>query len=275
MISYSKWYEKIKIHLSNYKKNELKIEKDGIWVGNKKRYGHILPKENAESNYLSDISRNALPKKERHKYWYHLNSSQTLCVNFFAPLIGVENGKYLNELLSKIVGKKVIFLKTDKSPKFEHVPRKHSTNFDFYFKDTNTNEYFFEIKYTEAGISESGGGSNPSNAFKEYYEEDVQNNPIFKNVSKDMFMNKHFQAYRNMVKGVGGNYSIFITMKNNKATYDELQKALADLKVKETPNIIILYWEELIETTLDIVKANKSLEDYYKNFKKKYIPEIY
>lgn len=275
MITFEEWYSIVLEHLKKYKNSELGIKEDGIWKANNLSYGHILPLELGETNYLSEEAKEALTNKERHEYWYHLNSSQTLCVNFFAPLIKVENGKYFNKLISKALGKDVVLLKTNKSPKFEYAPVERSTNFDFYFLDTSGNEYFFEIKYTEQGISESGGGRNPSKAFADYYQQDVLTNPIFKNVTEDMFMNNHFQAYRNMVKGVGGNYSIFITMKNNKATYDELQKALADLKVKETPNIILLYWEELIETTLDLVKSDKSLEDYYKNFKKKYIPEIY
>jgi hypothetical protein len=274
MISYSKWYEMIKEHLSNYKKNELQLKENGVWVGNGQKYGHILPLADAEKNYLSNVSKDSLKQEERHKFWYHLNSSQTLCVNFFAPLINVENGKYLNDLMSKLLGKKISIKHEEKSPKFEYVPVPKSTNFDFYFKDTNSNEYFFEIKYTEAGISESGGGRTPSKAFVNFYEKDVLNNPVFKNVTEDMFMDKHFQAYRNMVKGIGDNYSIFITMKNNKATYEELQSALKDLKVKETPNIILLYWEELVDKVLELVKDNKELKDYYQRFKKKYIPDM-
>ena len=264
----------IKEHLSNYKKNELQLKENGVWVGNGQKYGHILPLADAEKNYLSNVSKDSLKQEERHKFWYHLNSSQTLCVNFFAPLINIENGKYLNDLMSKLLGKKISMKHEEKSPKFEYVPVPKSTNFDFYFKDTNSNEYFFEIKYTEAGISESGGGRTPSKAFVDFYEKDVLNNPMFRNVTEDMFMNKHFQAYRNMVKGVGDNYSIFITMKSNKATYEELQSALNDLEVKETPNVVLLYWEELIDLVLELVKDNEELKDYYQRFKKKYIPDM-
>lgn len=274
MINYEKWYSIVLEHLNEYKKNELGIKEDGIWKANNLSYGHILPLDLGEKNYLSKEVKEALTKEERHEYWYHLNSSQTLCVNFFAPLLNVCKGKYFNTLMSKVVGKNITLLKTNKSPKFEYMPIERSTNFDFYFEDTSGNEYFFEIKYTEKGITESGGGRNPSKAFLNYYMQDVLNNPTFRNVTEDMFMNKHFQAYRNMVKGVGDNYSILITMKNNKATYEELQSALKDLKVKETPNIILLYWEELIDIVLELVKDNEELKDYYLRFKKKYIPDM-
>ena len=81
-MGYNKWYQQIKQHLSNYKNEKLKIYEDGIWVGNKKPYSHILPIELGENNYLCDEAKTALKSSEKHQDWYHLNSSQTLCRNF-------------------------------------------------------------------------------------------------------------------------------------------------------------------------------------------------
>ena len=243
MASYEKWSKRIKDNLSKYKVETLKIVENGVWKKNKKQYSHILPIEYGELNYLCDYAKNALAEDEKHSDWNHLNSSQTMCVNFFAPLRKIENGRYLNLLMSHLLKKDVSL----KESCFEYVPEEKSTNFDFYVKDKSDGQYFFEIKYTEQDIDKSGGGKCPFNAYKTFYSEDVESNPAFINVDKDMFMKKHYQAYRNMVKGKGNDYSFFITMKSNEGTFKELQSALYDLHVESVPNVIALYWEELIE----------------------------
>ena len=267
MNNYTKWYDLIKKHLSNYKIDKLQIEKNGIWKKNKKEYSHILPLECGNLNYMCPEAETALSDEEKHSDWNHLNSSQTLCVNFFAPLKYLNDGRLLAVFLSYIVGKK-----TDiKESCFEYVPKAYSSNFDFYVKDKEDGEYFFEIKYTENGVAKSGGGKNPFNAYCRYYCEDVKDNPSFKRVTKDAFMNKHYQAYRNMVKAKGNSYSIFITMKGNASTYEELQLAVKDLKCKKPANLILLYWEELIDVTIKLFNDNKELKEYYIKLKEKYI----
>lgn len=268
MSSYNNWYDKIKEHLSKYKTNVLHITKDGVWKGNGKTYSHILPIEDGESNYLCDAAKTSLEESEKHQDWNHLNSSQTLCVNYFAPLRVNNDNSHLSILLSRLLSKEIKIADS----LFEYVPVLKSTNFDFYAKDESINQYFFEIKYTEDGITKSGGGHDPAEAYELYYKEDVKNNPVFVNVTEDMFLNKHFQAYRNMVKGKGGDYSFFITMRSNPNTFKELQLALSDLRVRETPNVIILYWEDLIDLTIELFSDDKNLSDYYKQLKEKYIP---
>ena len=266
MNSYLEWYKKIKEHLSNYKVNTLGIYKNGIWKGNGLEYSHILPIENGEDNYLCEEAKKSLAESEKHQDWNHLNSSQTLCVNFFAPL-KANNNEYLSVLLSYLLNKKIIVVDS----RFEYVPVKNSTNFDFYAEDDSASKYYFEIKYTEDGISKTGGGKCPSKAYELYYKNDVDSNSIFKNVSEDMFMRKHFQAYRNMVKGKGNDYSIFITMRSNPSTYKELQLSILNLRVDETPNILIIYWEDLIELAIHLFSENEKLSSYYKKMKEKYI----
>lgn len=266
-MNYEKWYEQIKLHLSDYKINVLQTNENGVWKKNKKEYSHILPLDKGTDNYMCDEAKGALTENERHSDWNHLNSSQTLCVNFFAPLMYSNNQELLALLLSHITGKGIAI----KESCFEYVPKSYSSNFDFYVKDTEDVEYFFEIKYTEKGITTSGGGKNPLNAYCRYYCEDVKNNPSFRKVSKEVFMKKHYQAYRNMVKAKGNNYSIFITMKGNAATYEELQLAIKDLKCEKPANLILLYWEELIDETIKLFKDNEKIKEYYIKLKDKYI----
>lgn len=269
MNNYDNWYKMILKHLSEYKTNILNVPNDGIWKGNGKPYSHILPLEFGSLNYLCEEAKSSLKEDEKHKDWYHLNSSQTLCVNFFAPLKESDGGKHLSALLSHILQKQILIAKAC----FEYVPVKNSTNFDFYAEDNFNNKYYFEIKYTEKGIAKSGGGKNPQEAYNLYYKDDVDSNEAFTNVDRNMFMNKHFQSYRNMVKGKGNNYSVFITMKNNPSTFKELQEAIKDLRVDNLPNVVVLFWEELIDDSIALFKNNPILCAYYKKLKSKYIPK--
>ena len=258
---YSEWRKKILDYLSRYKENSLSIQGNGLYRG--KEYPHILPEDKRKKNYLEE-SFDEKPGFKKHTDWFHLNSSQTLCVNFFAALNNDDLSKWISTVLKRSVDVK--------STCFEYVPVTHGSNFDFYICDTNNNHYYFEIKYTESGFGKKGGGENPHEAYKKYYKEDVESNPIFKSVTEDVFLNKHFQAYRNMVKGKGNDYSIIITMKSNAGTYNDLQSALCDLNVDDTPNVVLLYWEELIEETLELFKDNHDLRQHYDKFKNKYIP---
>lgn len=263
-MKYDAWKQKIWEHLGDYKKNVLKISKNGIYSKNKKEYAHILPMSDGNKNYFCASFEKLGFKK--HQDWYHLNSSQTLCVNFFAKLKNDDLSRLLSEWLNKEV--------SVKRSVFEHVPQKNSTNFDFLVEDTQNNNYFFEIKYTENGITKKCAASNPDEAYKEYYKEDCESNPMFKKVTKDTFLYNHYQAYRNMVKGKGEDYSIFITMESNERTYNELQSAIKDLQTSDTRNIIVLYWEKLVDEVIDLFKDNEELVSYYKEFKKKYIPKF-
>ena len=204
-MKYEEWYKLIKQHLSNYKIDTFGNIGDGVYAGNGRKYSHILPDGFKEENYMCKEAKEALQDK-RHPDWYHLNSSQTLCVNFFSKIKEIDNKKYLNRFLSKIIGKDIII----KESCFEYKPVEKSSEFDFYIKDINNHNYYFEIKYTEKGIAAKGGGKTAHETYKKLYLPDVINNPYFKNVSEDDFLNKHFQAYRNMVKGVGNDYSVLI-----------------------------------------------------------------
>jgi len=261
-MNYNNWYQIIKKHLGNYKKEVLKINENGTFRN--KEYSHIIPKELGSKNYLRSSFEKLVLKK--HPDWYHMNSSQTVCVNFFAVLDNNE----LSKLMSAILNREILV----KQAEFEYTPVKNSSNYDYYIQDINGNNYYFEIKYSESTIDKKSKASDKSDAYEKYYKNDVKSNPIFKNITENDFMTNHFQAYRNMVKGKGDDYSIFITMRSNEGTYNELKSALEDLRVKDAHNTILLYWENLINDVMELFKDKAELVSYYKEFKDKYIPSF-
>ena len=265
----NKWKQQIYEHLTNYKKEVLKVNEMGIFRN--KEYGHILPKDKGELNFLCNeifkyVEDNNIKK---HMYWYHLNSSQVMCLNFFVPLI---KANLLNEILAKILGVKMDNPKYE----FEKVIEKGSTNFDFYVKNEGA-EYFFEIKYTEDTIDKKSKAKDISETYKKFYSEDCKSNKLFNSMTVDTFMKKHYQAYRNMVKASEEDYSIFIVMKDNRGVNNEINNALEvlnlDRKTAAEKHIIIKTWEDITRDVIEILqeKKEKELVEYYERFKRKYL----
>lgn len=267
-----KWKNKIYKHLTEYKINVLHVLQNGIFKN--KEYGHILPINDGEKNYMCEKAICDSLKIKRHANWYHLNSSQSMCINFFSPLFKDGDFSLLNSIIELIIGKRISII----DARYEYTPREHSTNFDFYCKDDNASTYYFEIKYTENDISKAGGGDNPKQTFDNYYRELIENGSYLKYCLSDagweVFMKRHYQAYRNIVMADSNknNYCIFITMEANNGTREELQEALQDMN-EEAKYVKCIYWENIIDQVIYLFDDlhNALLSNYYREFKKKYI----
>ncbi len=264
------WRKRVYDHLEKYKIESLKVKENGLFK--EIEYGHILPKEYGLLNYMELVRNHESKfKKMKHMYWYHLNSSQTMCINFFQPLI--EKG-YISSFFNIVLGinKKIV------NCEFEKVLEKGSTNFDFYAEDTDGNHYYFEIKYTEYSVSKKTSTDRVEETYKKFYLKDVESNPTFTDakIGMNLFMNTHYQAYRTMVKAKGNDYSIFITMDGNDGVDKEINKALTDLnlniKTAREKNIIILHWSEVVKKTLYFIgelEDKEELINHYIEFEKK------
>lgn len=252
--------EEIYKFLENYKVNTLKIKENGIF--RKKEYGHILPLKYGKLNYLCDDARKCAEKIKKHMYWYHLNSSQTMCINFFVYIL--KNKGLLNKLIKLITGSEEEIL----SYEFEKViDEKEFTNFDFYIKLKNGKEIFFEIKYTENGFKKdaTAKGNEAVRRFNEVYKPLIAKscNNCFKEVSSKDFMEANYQLYRNAIRATNDSYVVLLTLRENGLTYKDT------LKVKGLKHISVLYWEELV------VYLNNEMKDTYLNkFANKYFPYI-
>lgn len=273
-IEMNKWTQSIYDHLERYKIHKWNDDKKVKFRD--KLYGHILPENLKEENYMSSIVKEEAKNIKKHMYWHHLNSSQTMCLNFFVPLI--------NENLLSLFFKKVLNLNVDiKDKKFEYTPEAGGTNFDFYVKDSKYKNYYFEIKYTEADINKKTSVEDPLHrheVFMGLYDPKIKKNKLFvsAHIDEDTFMLEHYQAYRNMVEANNGDYSIFITMSGNSGTEKELKSATEKLglitkKDQKKNCILLLHWEDVVAKTQYMIDelGNKELTDYYEEFFKKYI----
>ena len=259
-MNYKDFKQKVLNHLIKYKKEKLKINDSGKWKNIE--IEHILPDSKRFKNYLCKEIKSLNLKP--HQYWYHLNSSQTMCINFFEPI--KNNCGAIKHLFGIDIGEINIF-------EYEHI--ESLTNFDLYIEGNK--KLYFEIKYTEDGISKKSSSSNKAKTFNNVYKPLINKNNLFKNINEDMFMNNHYQAYRNMVMANKDSYTIFITMKENENTYNELVSSLNDLglDINGNNNIKIIFLEDLIDKTINYFKDNDDLLNYYKEFKYKYLDYRY
>jgi hypothetical protein len=94
-------------HLAQYKPAVLGVQEDGLfhYRGRDIRKNHILPIAHRDKNilerYRTRFWSSDFAKVKLHRFFYHLKSSQALCMNLFNPLIAENTlGLFLNYITS-------------------------------------------------------------------------------------------------------------------------------------------------------------------------------
>lgn len=261
----------VKLHLTNYKINNLNINESGYWQ-NRKKYSHILP-ENKKIKNLISVSyktefQNLYQKYEKdlHDYFAHLSSSQALCFNLFYPL--AITGRF--DIIDKSISSEAnsCFEHTE-SKSFEAVlNKKQKTNFDFFIEDKNK-KFFFELKYTEQGFgSVAGVKENDAHdkKYKEYYKKQMKKITKEEISEEDFFDN--YQLWRNVCHSdIGIVY--FVILKCRKSLEKEINNVRNKCKDEYKSNIEIIYIEKLVQKCLKI--KDEKLHKHYQEFYEKYL----
>jgi len=272
-MKYKEFYEKVKTKLAEYKVDALEIEEQGFFKG--KEYSHILPEEYKEKNFLPTIKKPSNIKM--HQYYYHLNSSQIMCINFFEKIL---NTNYLLDLIKDILELKIDENVTIKKAEFEkEINTKERTNFDFYIELSNGIKIFWEIKYTENGfgkISTEGpqGFENYSEKFEKVYRDHLKESLYLKEIGEKEFY-KNYQINRNISYIKNKNeYVIFLIPFENETLLKQANAILyASNESKIYKNVFLVDWRDIYNRLLNILK-NTSSEDvkkHYDEFFKKYL----
>ena len=273
----------------------------GIWkytrkdvFGNKETKiipkGHILPLEDscksaaekraeAIEKYLGlKVAEFLGPKlKGLHQYSHHLNSSQTLCIQFFSALI---EGNYphftakqeLVDLLKSID----ITIHTGAECKFEYQEKEkeeykfkvhnqygkevieyEGTSFDFHIKD-NDIEVFFEIKFTEDGFGKACKNKKHPENMERHKEKAEQYKKLLLNIPKQILSLKqepsvdeilmNYQLFRNLIRVGENKYVVFITDEKNTST--EAEKDNFQKKYEKSKNVIFITWQDILEVAI-------------------------
>lgn len=267
-------------------------------------YPHIF--QNLKDNFIDgkypDMKRlkGSLPNgKIQYNCATHLNSSQTMCIAYFKKFF--ENETY-EPLLAEILMMSGVDVAGTEfvDAIFEYEPDSaEGTNFDFYLSLSNGRRISWEIKFTEKDF----GGTTKKKGEEERYItkwETVYMPMLRKCVYHDYpdvdcddyrclasgkltddccahdkcsihEFYRYYQIRRNIAYAQQeGDYVLFLTPRENKSL-DEGRIYIETYANKyNTKHIRNVYWEDLLNITLQVVSCDSDLLDYYTKFKCKY-----
>lgn len=265
-MKYQEFKKKVIDNLEKYKLETLGCEEKGIHEN--KEYGHILPKKLKSLNFIKGVT----PPKDIHYHIYahHLNSSQSMCINFFQPIM--KNNLLLSLLRETIdidIPKEATIIKSNLE--YKDPNGKDDTKFDFYLELSTGEKIYFEVKYTENGFGKVSK-SNETNVFPQKYEEKYTNvykaqleeSLHLKGLSKDELY-KHYQINRDIsyIKSLK-EYVVFLYPFDNESLVNELKE------VPQYGNTYSLDWGVLASKALEESKDTE-LHRVYKEFYDKYL----
>ncbi|MBQ2809812.1 MAG: hypothetical protein IJF11_02855 [Clostridia bacterium] len=249
-------------HLENYKRDVLGTTRCGCFRGIE--YGHILCDQErlmafslipsdaykVEGSVLFFTKIKHEPIK-LHTNWYHLNSSQILCISYFYRLI--ENSALLRAFCEKYSFGEPI------GAEFEYITE-DGTNVDFAIHLKDGGHIFFEIKYTEndfgsaslyrKGLSFDEVLSVYRDRYKKFYSK--------VKISEDSYL-KHYQVVRNVSLSPcdAKSTTVFLIPKCNTGAYNGLWNGLNAIENKDDFRYFVFYWEELLKGDFDALGVFK------------------
>jgi hypothetical protein len=265
-------------HLAQYKIESLGIEEDGIfhYRGRKVPKGHILPYAQREKNILEQYRERYFASEHAnitfHQYFHHLNSSQALCINLFYPLIAENRLDHFMAYLELPTGPKLLPV-FEKDSDLEVAARR--TSFDFYVKQGEARRVYVEVKYTEDGFGKAKNDDEHRKKFTNTYLPLVRQKSAFlipECQECEVFLN-HYQVLRNLVHVSEDDYVVLLFPRGNKKVLDEAIYARDNLltdKGRERLKIVLL--DDFV-TFLEDECDGSNLDGYYRDFRRKYLPE--
>lgn len=250
-------------HLGYYKNQILGVSEKGIFLyrGKSYEYDYILPKKKALLNLQIPSTDYSLYKKNGlslhktfqkkpinialHRYWYHLNSSQVLAINFFFDFIG--DRARLDSLLHYLG----IPEEADEATYECGVSEK--TQIDFAISLKSGKYVYFEIKYTESSFG-------AANSKKTDYLDRKSRLYSSIHIADDQYL-KRYQFIRNVILGKDGNYSVFLMPKFNKMINKDYFEASKTVENISDFKHIMVFWEDL----LSVFPNERVFEKYFQD----------
>lgn len=279
-MKYTAFKQMVLEHLTTYKNEVLGINNNGVWKNNCNQYSYILPENLKELNFLPMTSPikavNIASNISFHSGAHHLNSSQIMCINFFAPLLRDAEGLcILKEIIKKETQIKFSEDANIVKACFEYEPdEKEGTNFDFYMELSTGERILFEIKYTESGFGSIHKDKNNPNKYNDkwnkIYDQQTNKSLYLKGIGKDDFYT-NYQIWRNVSYIENdSDYVVFLFSYLNDSHVQEIQKTVGLPKKQKYANVSSLCWYSFIRTALELTKNSKYYFHFYL-FKEKYL----
>lgn len=270
-------------HLIQYKKMDLKINDSGKWMG--REYEHILPKSIGKYNLLSPFAEDFYWEKLRDTHKHHLNSSQSLAFNYFFPFIennmGVDENK-LSSIFNAKIGSS-INIKSIELEKYSHIEDVienkslvGNTTFDVFFYCEGGEKVSIEVKYSENGFGRAKNDEKHQQKFVDCYQKYINEKHLDQYFSSEYLKMekflKHYQLMRNLIHLGEEDWTVvFLFPKNNEIVRREAELIPAIIKdEKLLSRVHIIFWEDLLETTIDMFLQKTNMKSYYNKLNEKY-----
>ncbi|MDO4966359.1 MAG: hypothetical protein Q4E51_06580 [Lachnospiraceae bacterium] len=202
----------------------------------------------------------------------HMNSSQVMCINYFYKFF--EHPDFEAYLLTILMsfGIEIDIKDNIRSASFEYVPNAtERTSLDFYMVLESWMAISFEIKYTEHRFGLPKKDPNDPDKYKRRWNniyKDMVKQSSHLNLGKRAFYN-NYQINRNILYANSCDYVLFITPRANDSM--GICRGRSYIDSLENDHIRNIYWEDLIQKTLEVVDKCDELKEYYQKFYDKYI----
>ena len=255
------YVDRVKSHLTEYRRNQLRIEQVGTWRG--KPYGHILPKELLCLNLIETIRADVceylqVSKIRLDRYFHHLNSSQAACINLFWPLLNCANPCLVVESLGIGPGD-VAHWEFEKE-----IDWKEKTNFDLYLELSSGAKTCIEFKYTEKGFGRANDDQQHRKKLNDIYAPALRDFVSPDYLKKEKFF-ANYQFLRNLIyiDPERGDKVVFLVPRANEKIVGKLhrviEEAILDPSVRSL--IKIRYLEDVVSNAYE--SAHLSDDDFY------------
>lgn len=258
---YDEFNKRVKGHLSNYKVGVLGISENG--VGKEDELKYLLP-DKWDENFISNSHELLDDYYDKDRFTSdgkYLNSSKVMIMNFFLPIL--KNEEILCRFLEKSLGFEEGFLKDIVKVEFAYKSIRDDFELvDLYIEYGDGIKLYIDSKYSEEDFGQFSTEER-TRAWEINYRSLAENSMYFDNMGKDDFY-RNYKVNRNiaMLKN-NKEYSIFIYPFDNGSLYEKIEDI-------EYDNVKKLDWNII---TYDILKMTKNtdLEEYYKEFSRKYL----
>lgn len=260
--------------MSNYKREVLGVEEDGLWRGSR-AYAHILPKKHRSLNILPSFKDefwkwfgDQHPRILLHRDFHHLNSSQALCFNLCFPLM-MGDGQGLAALLSAMG---IAGLPTGAC--FEFQPDlTEDTCIDFSLPLQSGARVNFEIKYTETEFGSAKADKAHLAKFETIYGPRLAGRFEESFCCATKFL-EHYQIARNIwhLNEQAGDIAVFLFPKANTRVRQQEPIIRACALEPFRSRIRIVYLEDLVLDLRERLEATETKQsEHLEGFRAKYL----
>lgn len=269
---------RMKSHLTQYKRDRLGIAEDGMFFGNGKDYGHILPEQLKKLNIVEQIRSEFWEYYEEkkaelplHTYFHHLNSSQAFAFNLFFPWFGMDESPA--PLLSALS----VAGRTVKEWQFEAMPNQaEGTSIDFYAEFTDGSRLLVEVKLTENQFGKSLSNERRQTKLRDTYAPSLASK-VHPGMLEEGNFFLHYQLCRNIsqLNLANGDTLVLLLPRANELTWQDALR-FRDEQLTESCRaaVRVIGVEDLVTTLLAAPGISGRLRQHLAMLSEKYLPPI-